>query len=1210
MNQKFIIIDHSLCDLQGHHYECSVSVARAAQKQGYEAIIVTNKNFPAHLYPENIKIIPEFEVDWFDNSTQRLTSIQQKLKNLTDSLLGFNLQQIILDYQHQLNYQIFKLKLTKPKAKLFLEKVEGSTSRLINWIKKDLGLIQSIPFINTLWGLFKIVWGLIRFPINIALKILLKIWLKLFTIKQKTFTESFNNIIEQIKPNSTAHIFIHTLGIEQLEALSNILTNSDQNNLPQYHIMLRRDIDDPLVKNAQGIGINACLNRFYQSKLFPHKVRFYTDTLQLIERYNSLSSIEFLEIPVPFRQEKLTANLTKYKDKENNKLRHLVYLGDARTEKGYLHLPQIVENLWDDYLATKKVKITIQSNLSIEGGEEGILAARLKLEQYSDNQVKIIKETMNTEEYYQLLASADLVIIPYDINSYKYRTSGVLTESLAAGKPVIVPANSWLATQIDKTRAGIYQQPKDIGKTIIKVINNLDEYQKNAQKFSLNWRRKHSPDNLINCLLSEPNFNLDKNISSADNKQIVSSSQVLFIINGYSLLSLDKEGKIILSHLQYFSQLEFKISIVFYFLDDNYQTEIANEFPQKLESIISNYTITKSFFVFQVNEFPQFFDDLSKDKYLEEVYENKTSFTRSLVHLNSLLIPEALINYLRGQTLDLIFIDSILSQVLVNNLGLQDISIICQLSEFQSYKYALINQNQINQQEWQKEQNLFSEVNLLFAINQYQADKLKAINPNLVTYSLPYYYQIQSFDKSIRNNHNIIELIWGKNPSTYQDIINDSLTLLIKKPTISNHLNQKKNKVAVLYPWGDILERKAGASQRVGLLLDYLENEGNYIWLFTVGWEKEFLINQIRYNFYEQKFNELDLVKQVYSTSYTGLINTHQLSECDSNINNLTNPKQIENVTEDWRLSMYYQFRFDPNFQEWVEKIVDWADVVILEYPFWAKTVSKICQAKEVKLIITAHDIIYQQIPENTPIRQILLAEEISSLQMADQVIAVSDEDQKLLNNHNIDSLVIPNPVKFNFLEPDSLSEIKADYLTTYPWLEEKYCLFVGSGHYPNLEAVKNIKQIAKDSQQNQDDINFKFVIVGSCCEPENLDNFIALGKVESELLNLIYQQANLILAPMLTGTGSSLKVMEAMSYGKVILGTKMAFRGYPIENNKQAIMADNLRDYPVMISQLLSNQEQLNLMGKQAKKLANEYDYCKLDKSYLKIIEEFKEKN
>jgi len=66
---KFIIIDHSLCDLQGHHYECSISVAEAAARAGYQPIIIANRSFCQALQPENIPVIPAFEVDWFNQPT-------------------------------------------------------------------------------------------------------------------------------------------------------------------------------------------------------------------------------------------------------------------------------------------------------------------------------------------------------------------------------------------------------------------------------------------------------------------------------------------------------------------------------------------------------------------------------------------------------------------------------------------------------------------------------------------------------------------------------------------------------------------------------------------------------------------------------------------------------------------------------------------------------------------------------------------------------------------------------------------------------------------------------------------------------------------------------------------------------------------------------------------------------------------------------------
>ena len=72
------------------------------------------------------------------------------------------------------------------------------------------------------------------------------------------------------------------------------------------------------------------------------------------------------------------------------------------------------------------------------------------------------------------------------------------------------------------------------------------------------------------------------------------------------------------------------------------------------------------------------------------------------------------------------------------------------------------------------------------------------------------------------------------------------------------------------------------------------------------------------------------------------------------------------------------------------------------------------------------------------------------------------------------------------------------------------------------------------------------------------------------------------------------------MSFNKVILGTKIAFRGYDIINKTHAIIEDNLTQYPAIISQLLTKNKDLNFIGNNAKKLAQNYDYKELYQDYL----------
>lgn len=1208
MKKRFIIIDHSLQDLQGHHYECSYTVAIAVQKYDFTPIIIANKNFPPPLHPQGIQVVNEFEVDWFNNPTRNITGIKKYLQFSYQLLKNFPWQQFSQDYGERIKYKIFILKTTQPKLSIFIEKVEGSLFRFHQRWKQDIQLLKNIPFSHTFWGIVKIITGLLKFILHLLFTILEKIIANIIRVNHKSFQESLETVIKELELTPEDHIFIHTIGIEQIEELLLILKDKNISQLPHYHIILRRDIDDKLVKNAQGLGIKTCLDLFYQYQLYPNKVEFYTDTQELVNRYNSLSPVRLKLIPVPFRQEILAENIVK---KTENQPIHLLYLGDARIEKGYLHLPRIVKDLWQDYLSTNKLKITIQSNFNINSGEAGILASRLELETYPQDKVTIIKNPLTTSAYYQLLNSADLLVIPYDSVSYRYRTSGVLTESLAAGKPVVVPQNTWLANQIDESRGVTYQNPEEITQAIIKIIDNLKVYQENAEKFRLYWLKQHSPDSLIQTLFSPLQLadnQEDLQVKNREYQFLVNYSHLLLVIDGDKLLTLETNQQLILSAIEFLSTQNYQLSIIVYFLEDQPSNHSQTYQEDCVSDLFSFSGVNRIFYLFK-KAYPCFLSNLDKEKYLASLYQQKRNFTRYLVDINSLDINSYVLDYLLNQNIDTILLDSIASQVLVNNLfeedRLKEVKIVCYLSDLYSYQSAIFNHVDVDIQEWKQELSLFSQVKQVLATESYYGEKLLNYCPHLQCYQLPCFHLLSGENKYLQKTK-INSFLWGQYQVDYEMILTGILSGEINeeiggktgevRPIPDNYLPKR---IAIFYPWEDILERKAGASQRVGLLIDYLREKGYDVWVFTAGKARDLCLDNIRYTFYEQFENNLSLIREIYSQIYSHF---YSVNLADKFINTgVSTLQNISNIMEDWRLSMYYQYRGDRTFIREVKKVVNWADIVIVEYPFWLNIISPICQEEKVKLITTAHDIICEQISKDNPLYHILLAEEIANLKKCDGIVTVSENEQQFLKKFEINSTVIENPVAIEKKSQIIADSLREKYLETHSWLKENYCLFVGSGHFPNREAVNKIKLIANQYQQEKYSPECKFIVIGSCCEAENNGNFIALGKVEKELLTIAYQQANLILAPMLHGTGSSLKIMEAMSFSKVILGTNIAFRGYPIKHNIHGLIEDDLALYPQIIADCLKVNHQKNLdnISKNAFNLSQKYDYKYLYEKY-----------
>jgi glycosyltransferase involved in cell wall biosynthesis len=163
----------------------------------------------------------------------------------------------------------------------------------------------------------------------------------------------------------------------------------------------------------------------------------------------------------------------------------------------------------------------------------------------------------------------------------------------------------------------------------------------------------------------------------------------------------------------------------------------------------------------------------------------------------------------------------------------------------------------------------------------------------------------------------------------------------------------------------------------------------------------------------------------------------------------------------------------------------------------------------------------------------------------------------------------------------------------------------VGSGINPNLEAVTAIKKMADAiSREPSAKDKLTFVTAGTCCGPQQGDNFLSLGCVSKEVLDGLYEIADIVIVPLKSGTGSSLKTLEAMAYGKPVLGTIIGFRGYPVETGMQCLIEDDLSRYPEIIIELLSDPERQRLLGEAAFEFASRYDYRTVYKRYAELLQ------
>jgi hypothetical protein len=98
-----------------------------------------------------------------------------------------------------------------------------------------------------------------------------------------------------------------------------------------------------------------------------------------------------------------------------------------------------------------------------------------------------------------------LVICPYDPIRYAISHSTVVSESLAHGIPVVVPANTVLSRFVEAYGgAGLAfsdPDPVTIQATVQDAIGNFDILARRADAAALQWKRQNGPGPCVDAML-------------------------------------------------------------------------------------------------------------------------------------------------------------------------------------------------------------------------------------------------------------------------------------------------------------------------------------------------------------------------------------------------------------------------------------------------------------------------------------------------------------------------------------------------------------------------------------------------------------------------------------------------------------------------------------------------------------------------------------
>ncbi len=256
-------------------------------------------------------------------------------------------------------------------------------------------------------------------------------------------------------------------------------------------------------------------------------------------------------------------------------------------------------------------------------------------------------------------------------------------------------------------------------------------------------------------------------------------------------------------------------------------------------------------------------------------------------------------------------------------------------------------------------------------------------------------------------------------------------------------------------------------------------------------------------------------------------------------------------------------------------------DIIQLETPYLAYLIPVIRSLAKVKIVYRAHNVenhIWKGIAlkENNFLKKKYVSNlakrierfEKEILKAVDFVVPISNDDNKVLQQYcsSIISVVIPTGIELSSLVPfQNESPHNIFFIGALDWM-------------PNQDALKWFIENVWQKLRNATDISFS---VAGRNAPKDFVDFMKknhvdyLGEVNDAREFML--QNGIMIAPLHSGSGMRVKIIEGMSCSKAIIASKVAASGIKFSDKKCILIANSAAEFIQQINFLLNDNSFYN---------------------------------
>ena len=194
---------------------------------------------------------------------------------------------------------------------------------------------------------------------------------------------------------------------------------------------------------------------------------------------------------------------------------------------------------------------------------------------------------------------------------------------------------------------------------------------------------------------------------------------------------------------------------------------------------------------------------------------------------------------------------------------------------------------------------------------------------------------------------------------------------------------------------------------------------------------------------------------------------------------------------------------------------------------------------------------------------------------------------------------IIPNGVDITHYQPDVTAEAPA------------HLIYIGSmDWYPNEDAVGFfVDEVLPRIQERVPDVRFSIVGGNPSVRVQKLaerEGVVVTGRVPE--IKPYFAEATVFVVPLRIGSGTRLKILEALAMGKAVVSTTVGAEGLDLKDGEEILIADEPIAFADAVTRLLTDSALRRRVGKNGRaRVERDYDWRsigeKLHQLYTKIL-------